>query len=68
MTEVSQLRDAVSLLSAPDRADLAAFLLSSLEEAQYWIDDEEVLRRRDEMESGVVRGLTLDEFRQACGR
>jgi hypothetical protein len=68
MTEVSQLRDAVSLLSAPDRADLAVFLLSSLEEAHYWIEDEEVLRRREEMESGVVRGLTLDEFRQACGR
>ncbi|MEI6676599.1 MAG: addiction module protein [Verrucomicrobiota bacterium] len=68
MTEVAQLRDVVSLLSAPDRAELAAFLLSSLEETHYWVDDEEVLRRCDELESGSVRGLTMDEFRQACGR
>lgn len=68
MTEVAQLREAVSRLSNPDRAELAAFLLGSLEEAHYWVDDGEVLRRREELDSGEVRGLTLEEFREACGR
>ena len=68
MTEVVQIKTAISLLSAPDRAELAVFLLGSLEETHYWVDDDEVLRRRDELDSGSVRGLNLDEFRQTCGR
>ena len=68
MTEVVQIKTAISLLSASDRAELAVFLLGSLEETHYWVDDDEVLRRRDELDSGSVRGLNLDEFRQACGR
>ena len=68
MTEVVQLKTAISLLSAPDRAELADFLLGGLEETHYWVDGEEVLRRRDELDSGAVKGLNLDEFRQACGR
>ena len=68
MSDVLQLREAVSHLSAPDRAELAAFLLGSLEETHHWVDDEEVLRRRQELESGAVRGLTWSEFKKACGR
>lgn len=68
MSEVSQVREAAARLSASERAELAAFLLGSLEEAHHWVDDEEVLQRRDEMESGEVKGLTLSEFRKACGR
>ena len=68
MSEIAQLREAVSQLSPPDRAELAAFILGSLDEAHHWVDDEEVIRRRDELDSGEVKGLTLSEFREACGR
>ncbi len=68
MTEIAQLREAVSQLSPPDRAELAAFILGGLDEAHHWVDDEEAMRRRDELESGEVKGLTVEEFRKACGR
>jgi len=68
MSAVSRVREAAAQLSEPERAELAAFLLGSLEEVHHWVEDEEVLRRRDELESGEVKGLTLAEFRRACGR
>lgn len=68
MTQVAELRQAACQLSAPDRADLAAFLLGTLDETHYWVDDEEVSRRRDELNSGLVKGLSLEEFKAACGR
>ncbi len=71
MSEISQVREWPPMntkLSEPDRAELAAFLLGSLEEAHHWVDDEEALERQRELESGEVKGLNLAEFRQACGR
>ncbi|HEY8961439.1 MAG TPA: addiction module protein [Luteolibacter sp.] len=68
MTEVLRIREEVSHLSAPDRAELAAFLLGSLDETRHWVEDEEVDRRRHELDAGQVRGLTLAEFQAACGR
>ena len=68
MTEVDQLQEAASRLPSPDRARLAAFLLETLEETHYWVDDEEVARRGEELDSGAVRGLTDAEFWAACGR
>lgn len=68
MTQVAELREVVCGLSAPDRAELAAFLLGTLDETHYWVDDEEVGRRREELDSGVVKGLSLQEFKEACGR
>ena len=68
MTEVAQIREAAARLSTPDKAELAAFLLGSLEDTHYWIDDEEVMRRRQELDSGEVQGLTPEEFRKASGR
>jgi hypothetical protein len=68
MTAVARIREAVSTLSAEERAELAAFLLGSLDETHYWVDDEEILRRREELESGKVRGLSRSEFNEACGR
>jgi hypothetical protein len=44
------------------------FLLNGLDNTHYWVDDEEVNRRSEEMESGEVQGLSLEEFRAACGR
>jgi hypothetical protein len=68
MTQVAELRQAACQLSAPDRADLAAFLLGTLDETHYWVDDEEVSNRRNELNSGLVKGLSLEEFKAACGR
>lgn len=68
MIEIAQLREAVSRLSTPDRAELAAYLLDSLDDAHDWVSDEEVLVRREELNSKTVRGLSLPEFNAACGR
>lgn len=68
MTKVSQLREAVSQLSLPERAELAAFLLGSLDDVHHGVSDDEVLKRREEMESGEVQGIRLAEFKTACGR
>lgn len=68
MTQVAELRKMVSHLSAPDGAELAAFLLGTLDETHYWVDDEEVSRRREELNSELVKGLSLLEFKEACGR
>lgn len=68
MTKVAEIREAASHLPTSDRAELAAFLLDSLEEPPHWVSDDEVLRRRKELDSGEVTGLSLAEFRSACGR
>lgn len=44
------------------------FLLGTLDDTHHWVDDEEVLLRREELDSGEVKGLTLEEFKRACGR
>lgn len=41
---------------------------ATLDETHCWVDDEEVSRRRDELHSGQVKGLSLEEFKVACGR
>jgi len=68
VTKLAEIREAITRMSTPDRAELAAFLLGSLEEVGYWVEDAVAFRRRDELESGQVRGLTLREFTEACGR
>ena len=68
MTEVAHLREAASHLSTPDRAELVLFLLGTLEYTHHWVEDEEVIRRREELDSGEVKGLTPAEFKRACGR
>lgn len=68
MTKVGELREAVSTLSISDRAELVAFLIAGLEDTHHWVEDDEVLRRREELDSGEVKGLTLEGFKQACGR
>jgi len=67
MSELSEIQQAALKLSAEERAELAVFLLGGLDEAPH-VSDEEALRRRDELASGVVTGLSRDEFRKACGR
>jgi hypothetical protein len=68
MSQVSEIRQAASKLSKQERAELAVLLLEDLDDTPNTVSDEEVLRRRDELASGAVTGLTLEEFRKACGR
>lgn len=68
MIEAGEIRDAASKLPERDRAELAAHLIEGLEGTHYWVEDEEVERRREELDSGEVKGLSLEEFRKACGR
>lgn len=68
MTALAQIRESVVSLSKPERAELAAFLLGSLEDAHHWVDDEEVARRSAELDSGEVEGISREEFRKLCGR
>ncbi len=68
MTHVSEIRNAAIALDTSDRAELAVFLLGSLEETHHWVDDEEAIRRRDELDSGAVEGISREEFNRRCGR
>ncbi len=68
MSIFAQIRDSAVSLSKPERAELAVLLLGSLENTQYWADDEEVMRRSDELDSGEVVGVSKEEFRKLCGR
>lgn len=67
MSQILELREAAIRLSSPERAELAAFLLGTLDEIHHWVDDEEVARRSEELDSGVVRGMSREEFNRACG-
>lgn len=67
MSQILELRKAASALSTQERAELAAFLLGSLDEVHHWVDDDEAARRSEEMDAGNVRGLTREEFNRACG-
>lgn len=68
MSEVAQLKESAARLSVAERAELADFLLDGLDGTHHWVDDDEVMRRRQELDSGEVIALTLEEFKQACGR
>jgi hypothetical protein len=67
MTQVSEIRNAAIELDTADRAELAVFLLGSLEGAHHWVDDEEAMNRRDELDSGAVEGISREEFNRQCG-
>jgi putative addiction module component (TIGR02574 family) len=61
---VEQLKSTVGALSAPERADLAYFLLTSLEPEEgdaeaAWRD--EITRRVAEIRSGQATGRSIDE-------
>ncbi len=68
MTQLAELRDAAIRLEESDRAELAAFLLGSLDAGHHFVADEEAVRRRDELDSGAVEGISRDEFNRLCDR
>jgi hypothetical protein len=67
MSHIAELRKIATELSMPERAEFAAFLLGTLEQPHHWEDDIEVRRRSEEMDSGIVKGLTREEFTRECG-
>jgi putative addiction module component (TIGR02574 family) len=65
MTEaVEQLKSQAITLSAAERADLAYFLLTSLEPEEEGVEDawrKEIARRASEIRSGQAVGRPIDE-------
>jgi Putative addiction module component len=68
MVTATEIREAATALSHPERADLAAYLISSLQNEPYWVEDQEVSERMAQMQSGEEKGLTRKEFWAQCGR
>jgi len=68
MTQVTALLKAASKLDLPDRAELVSSLLEDLNPQPHYVSDEEVFERLEELKSGKVKGLSKEEFWQACGR
>jgi putative addiction module component (TIGR02574 family) len=61
---IEQLKSQASILSAPDRAELAYFLLSSLEPEEEGVQEAwrtEIAHRAAEIRSGAAVGRTADE-------
>jgi hypothetical protein len=68
VSNLAEIRESVVSLSKPERAELAVFLLGSLDDAHYWVEDEELENRSAELDSGAVVGVTKEEFKKLCGR
>ena len=68
MTNLAEIRTKVAEIPREDRAELVAFLLGGLNDTHHWLDDEEVIRRSEEFEAAVEKGLTQEEFLKASGR
>ncbi|MCE2959121.1 MAG: addiction module protein [Akkermansiaceae bacterium] len=68
MSNLAEIRESVVSLSKLERAELAVFLLGSLDDAHYWVEDEELENRSAELDSGSVVGVTKEEFKKLCGR
>ena len=67
MAEIVDIRQAVAELSTPERAELAAYLIDTLDSGHHWVEDAEVVRRSEELDSGAVKPITREEFNRACG-
>lgn len=68
MPSVSEIREEAAKLPQSERAELAAFLLDSLEIERHCVDDAEVARRSKEMSNRDVQGLSSEQVKADCGR
>lgn len=68
MTQVAILLKEASQLDLLDRAELVSSLLEDLDPQPHCVSDEEVFERLEELKSGKVQGLSVEEFWKACGR
>ena len=55
-------------LTFAERAELAAFLIDTLEIEHHSVDDAEVARRPAELAGGEVKGLSWEQVKAASGR
>jgi len=62
MTKLQALEKEAAGLPEEDRAALVAVLLSTFDAPPYDVDDDEVLRRDEEMETGKEAGISHEEF------
>jgi hypothetical protein len=68
MSQVAQLLHDASSFDSAERLELVSSLLEDLDLSPHYATDEEALKRRDDLVSGKVTGLSEDEFWKACGR
>jgi hypothetical protein len=64
---VAEIQKEVASLPEKERAELAAFILDTLEDECPQVSDADALRRRDELLNGQVTGMTRAEFAIKCG-
>jgi hypothetical protein len=64
---VAELQKEVASLPERERAELAAFILDTLEGECPEVSDSAALRRRDELLNGQVTGMTRAESAIECG-
>jgi hypothetical protein len=65
---VEELRREAERLPEGERGQLIAELLSTLNDQDYDVSDEEVARRVAETESGEVEDISLEELKAELGR
>jgi hypothetical protein len=68
MTGLMALQKQADELSQEDREGLLAYLIHGLPGVPTGSDDEEVFRREEEMESGIVKPIGHEEFLRSVGR
>lgn len=68
MVQLADIQKQASELSEEDRQGLVAFLLHGFTDGPIGADDEEVLRRDIEMDSGEVMPISHAEFLAQVGR
>ena len=64
MVRLAEIQKQVDELSQEDRAGLLAHLLHTLDDSPQGPDDQEVLERDSDLESGSVKAISQDEFVQ----
>lgn len=68
MSTVAEIREEAAKLPLGERAELAAFLLDSLEIEHHWVDGADVGRRSKEMSNGDLQSLSWEQVKTDCGR
>lgn len=68
MATLLEVQKAADGLSGEERAGLVAHLLAAFSAAPQGPDNEEIDRREIEMDSGLVKALSHEEFLSAVGR
>jgi len=68
MSQVAVLLKEASKLDRLDRVELISSLLEDFDTTPHYVSDEEAIRRLSDLKSGMVEGLSEEEFWKACGR